>query len=202
MNTFEKLNCFFVTDEHSDESRVKKFTKTIEFLQIMDNIENEELETDDFDWIDDILENADDQIIQDFFKFKASNGNTILHELFDYMPFLDSIHTYSSNIDFTLVGKHNLTPLELAINSVNCDAVSILLDIGAPVTSFRNESLLTDVSFDGREFSDYASNANMELDSYVQENIKYIISLLESKGATISIDAKENAATFNACLSF
>jgi len=100
------------------------------------------------------------------------------------------------------VGKYNFTPLELAINSVNCDAVSALLDIGAPVASFRDESLLTDVSFDGREFSDHASNSNMELDSYVQESIKYIISLLESKGATISIETKENAANFNACLSF
>lgn len=168
----------------------------------MDNIENEELETDDFDWLDEILQNADDQIIQDFFKFKASNGNTILHELFDYMPFLDSIQKYSPNIDFTIEGEHNLTPLELAITSVNCDAVSVLLDIGAPITSFRNENLLTDVSFDGREFSDHASNSNMELDTYVQESIKYNISLLENKGATISTNTKEKAATFNICLSF
>ena len=196
MNTFDNLSRFFVTHKENDINRTRKLQRIIKFIEIMNNLENEELETDDFDWIDDIINGTADEVIKDFFTYKANNGNTILHELFEYIEFLNSIYCYASHIDFSIEGKSKLTPLELAVNTMNYDAVGMLLELGAPISSFRDERLLVDVSFDGREFSDLASESGMDIDQYVQDGIHSMIKLLETKGAIITTALKDEATNF------
>lgn len=199
MNTFDNFRTLLEPKEQNCDKRIEKISH---FIEIMSDIDNEELETDDFTWIDELIGSTNPIIIRDFFSFKASNGNTVVHELFDNLEFLSTINSYSSNIDFFIEGKLKLTPLEMAITSVDPDAVEMLINMGAPTLSLRNKELLLNVSFDGREFSDLASEANLKLDALIRERIRDIIKIFEKNGEAIPERIKQEVNTLEVCLSF
>lgn len=202
MNTFTNLTTLLFEKTSSEPKKQEKIQSLINFLSAMSHPIQPELDTDDFGWVDDILSGANEEVIKDFFQYKGSNGNTIIHELFDHMEFLEVIREHQDYIDYSVTGNSGLTPVELAIQTLNPTVLEVLLEAGAPTNTFTDNTLLTNVSFDGREFSDMADESNMGLDDYVRSLIQENITLLEKYGANFTKEIKEDADQFESSLTF